>query len=120
MSKDKQVEVIRLPPPILAMFSKRVLEKSKNFNKKGNIAKIKENFLNLLAKKIKNIHRIINDSGKVKLRINITTKGSSRKQIIISMNNDNKSKFIAFLNLHITNLNSVLRNIKSEIIADFI
>jgi len=81
--------------------------------------KLKKNFSNLLAKKIENIYRIINDSGKVKPRINMTTKGLSRKQIIVSMGNDNKSKFIASSNLHITNLNSVLRNIKSEVIGDF-
>jgi len=60
---------------------------------------------------------MINDSGKIKPRINI---GPSRKQIIIPMSNDNKSKFIASLNAHITNLNSVLRNIKSGVMADFV
>ena len=50
----------------------------------------------------------------------MTTKSSSRKQIIIPIGNYNKSKFIASLNLYITNLNSTLRNIKSEVIANFI
>ena len=50
----------------------------------------------------------------------MTTKDPSRKQIIISMNNDNKSKFIASSNVHITNINSMLRNIKSNIMANFI
>ena len=63
---------------------------------------------------------MINDSGKIKPRINMTTKSPSKKQIIVSMGNNNKSKFIASLNLYITNLNSALRNIKSEVIADFI
>ena len=63
---------------------------------------------------------MINDSEKVKPRINIITKGPSRKQIIVLISNDNKSKFIASLSAYITNLNSVLRNIKSDVMADFV
>ena len=144
LSKDKQAEVIKLSPLILTRPPKKVLEKSKFFNKKDNIVKesakpknkqlytqvsitkvnnilkLKENFFNILAKKIENIHRMINDLGKVKPRINMTTKGPSRKQIIIPIGNNNKSKFIASLNLHITNLNSMLRNIKLDVMADFV
>ena len=80
----------------------------------------KINFLNLSANKIKNIHNTINSSGKIKLRINITTKELSRKQIIIPMSNNNKLKFITLSNSHIANLNRALKNIKSDIIADFV
>jgi len=80
---------------------------------------IKENFPNLLTKKIENIHKIINDSGKLKPRINMIIKGLSRKQVIVPMSNDNKSIFIASSSMHIANLNSMLKNIKSEIMADF-
>lgn len=45
---------------------------------------------------------MINNSEKIKPRINMTTKGSFRKQIIIFMSNDNKLKFIASLSTHIT------------------
>jgi len=143
LSKYKQAEIVKLLPSILTRPSKKVLKKSKFFEK-GNIAKrsakpknkqsytqvsalkvdnilkLKENFPNFLNKKIENIYRMINDSGKIKPRINMTTKSPSKKQIIVSMGNNNKSKFIASLNLYITNLNSALRNIKSEVIADFI
>ena len=50
----------------------------------------------------------------------MTTKGLSQKQIIVPMSNENKSKFIASSSKHITNLNSLLKNIKSDIMADFI
>ena len=63
---------------------------------------------------------MINNSGKVKLKINMITKDSSRKQIIISMGNNNKSKFMTFLSIYITNINSMLKNIKSEVRADFV
>ena len=37
---------------------------------------------------------MINDSEKVKPRINIITKGPSRKQIIVLISNDNKSNLL--------------------------
>ena len=108
--KDKQAEVVKLHLSILARPPKKVLEKLKFFKKDNttkksakpknkqsyaqvsvpkvdNIFEFKENFSNLLAKKIENIYRMINDSEKVKPRINMTTKSSSRKQIIVSMGN---------------------------------
>jgi len=48
------------------------------------------------------------------------TKSHSRKQVIISMSNENKAKFMESSNAHITNLNRALKNIKSEVMADFI
>ena len=80
-----------------------------SISKVGKILKIKENFPNLSTKKIKNIHKMINDSGKSKLRINITTKGLSRKQVIVPMGDDNKFKFMALSGIHISNLNNVLK-----------
>jgi len=49
----------------------------------------------------------------------MTTKGSSKRQIIVSMSNDNILKFITSSSSHITNLNRAFKNIKSEIVADF-
>ena len=48
------------------------------------------------------------------------TKGSLRKQVIIPISNDNKIKFMESLSFHITNLNKTLKNIKLEVIADFV
>jgi len=56
--------------------------------KVSDMLKIKENYSSLPTKKIENIHKIINNQGKSKSRINMTIKGLSRKQIIIPMNND--------------------------------
>ena len=63
---------------------------------------------------------MISDSGKSKSKINMTTKSPLRNQIIILMGNDNKTKFIASSNVYITNINSVLKNIKSNIRTDFV
>ena len=110
--KSKVAEIIKLPPSISMHLSKEVLEKS-NFFDKGknsmtktntnsrksyaqatnpkvsNILKLKKNYLNLLAKKIKNIHKIINDIDKTKPWIKMTTKGLFYKQIIIPMSKAN-------------------------------
>jgi len=86
----------------------------------GKVLKIKKVFLNLQAKKIKNIQKIINDHGKPKPKINITIKSPSRKQVIISMSNNNKTKFIEDSCNYITNINRALKNIKLEVIVDFI
>jgi len=50
----------------------------------------------------------------------MTTKGSSYKQIIVSMGNDNKTKFMAFSSNHVVNLNKALKNIKSKIMTDYV
>ena len=144
LRKNKQVEVTKISSPILPRLFKEILEKLKFFKKKsnkiknidnpknrqlcvqasapkfGNILKLKDNFSNLLNKKIENIHNLINSSGKVKLKIKIITKDPSRKQIIVPINNENKSKFIVLSSMHITNLNRELKNIKSDVIADFV
>ena len=49
----------------------------------------------------------------------MTTREPSRKQIIIPMNNKNKLQFIKNLSSHIANINRILKNIKSKIVADF-
>jgi len=50
----------------------------------------------------------------------MTTKGPSRKQIIIPMSSDNMNKFMKNSSLHIANINQSLRNSKSEVLVDFI
>jgi len=67
------------------------------------------------------MQKVINDSkDKVKLKINMTTKGPSRKQVIIPMNNDIAKEFIKNSSSHIANVNHVLKTIKSNTIANFI
>ena len=43
-----------------------------------------------------------------------------KNQIIVPMGNDNKTRLIASSSVHITNINSVLKNIKSDVRADLI
>jgi len=90
---------------------------------KSNVKKIlnlKENFPNLLAKKIKEIHRMVNNTNRKKSKVTITMKGSLCQQIIIPMNSENIYKVLSKLSDYVTNFNRLLRNIKSNTTADFI
>ena len=57
---------------------------------------------------------------KDKPKFNIITKILFRKQIIIPMEMNNVKRVMAQSNAHITNINKLLKDIKSEISADFI
>lgn len=91
-----------------------------SFNSVKKILKLKDNFSNLLFKKIENIYRIINNIGKMKPYINITTKNFSYKQIIIFIENNNINKFIKTLDKYVVNFSYSLKSIKSNTIINFI
>ena len=93
---------------------------SKSSSNTEKVLKIKETFPSLKANSIDNIQKIIKGNGKPKLCINMTTKGLSRKQVIVPMNNDNKKNFMKESSVHVTNMNRALKNIKSEVMVDFI
>ena len=137
------VNIERIPPPISAKFQKEVNVISKFFksNKLASntkqsqksyaqvlkqnintleIIKIKETFLSIGTKKIDHISNIVNGNAKTKPWIQITTKGPSRKQVIIPMSNDNNSKFMKNSSVHVTNINKTLKNTKSKVLVDFI
>jgi len=86
-----------------------------------DMLKIKEIFLNLSNKKIDIVQKVINgDNGKPKPKINMTMKGPSHKQVIVLMNNKLAKRFLKDLSMHIININHALKNILSNMIADFI
>ena len=89
-------------------------------SKVSDILKLKDNYSNLLAEKIENIHKIINNIDKTKLQIKMTTKKPSYKQVIVLMSKTNVDNFIASVTGHITNINRTLKNIKSKVIVDYI
>ena len=79
----------------------------------SNVLKIKESFLTLNASQIDRVNNIVKGNSKPKLRIQMTMKGPSRKQIIVPMSGDNSAA-------HISNLNRLLGNAKTEVMVDFI
>ena len=89
-------------------------------SKFSDILKLKGNYSNLPAEKIENIHKIINNIDKTKPQIKMTTKELFCKQVIVLMSKTNIDNIIASLTDHITNINRVLKNIKSKVMVDYI
>jgi len=142
-NSTKPVSIEILPPPISTKSPKEVkviskyfkilnmpqtkknpkiiyAQASKSISNTEEVLKIKDTFLSLHAKKIENIQKIINGGGKSKPHINMTTKYPSKKQVIVPMNSENIKKFMNESNSYISNLNRALKNIKSEIMVDFV
>jgi len=140
---DNSSYVSSLSSPILVKMAKEVNEIFKFFKKNSttnqkklyaqisanssnssNIAretlKIKKAFPSLQNKKIEIVQKIISRNEKPKLRINMTTKELLQKQVIISIKINSANNFIKDLSTHIININRALKNIKSNIMADFI
>ena len=86
----------------------------------SEVIKIKEIFPSISVKKIDQINNIVKGSFKLKPHIQMTTKGLSRKQVIISMGNENNVKFMKNFSIHVTNINRNLRSLKFEVMVDFI
>ena len=86
----------------------------------SEILKIKETFPSLNAQKIDQVNNIVNEQTKAKPRIKMTTKGPSRKHIIIPMSSDNVSSFMKNSPLHMANINRSLRNTKTDVLVDYI
>ena len=86
-----------------------------------DIIKIKDVLPKLLNKKITEIHNIVtNKEKKIKLKINLTTKSLSRKQVIILISTNSLEAIIPQANKHVVNINCLLKDAKSEILANFI
>ena len=99
---------------------KSYAQASKLSSNTEEVLKIKENFPSLKVNSINNIQKIIKDNGKPKLHIKMTTKSPLRKHVIVSVNNDNKKNFMEECSNHVTNINRALKNIKLEVLIDFI
>jgi len=73
-----------------------------------DIIHIKKVFPTASSKKIVEINNIINKLGSVKLKVNMTTKGSSRKQVFIPMSEDNAKVIGSNASFHIKSINRFL------------
>ena len=106
--------------PVNKCLTKSYAQASKPVNHTKEIIRIKDTFLSLGASKINQVQKIIKGREKTKPYIKMTTKSLSRKQVIIPMNSDNIMRFIKESSLYISNLNRTLKNIKSDVLVDFI
>jgi len=100
--------------------SKSYMQALKPTASTSDVLKIKESFLALTAKQINRINNIVKGNTTPKLCIQMTTKGPSRKQVIIPMSMDNNTTFTKNSVLYVANINRLLKNAKSDVVADFI
>ena len=76
---------------------------------------IKDAFLSLSAKEVGKIIKVKNScEGQKKPKVNMTTRGPSRKQIIIPIAKSNAELTINKTSFYISDINKCLRNIKSD------
>jgi len=87
---------------------KSYAQASKPSTSTSDILKIKEAFPALNAKKIDQVNNIVHGQNKLKLRIKMTTKGPSRKHIIIPMSSENILSFMKNSALNVANINREL------------
>ena len=86
-----------------------------------DILQVKEAFPSLLAIEVGRILKAKNSSeGIKKLKLNMMTRGPSRKEVIIPMTKLNAELIAKSAYTHITNINKCLKNSKLDIITDFI
>ena len=100
--------------------NKSYAQASKTTTNMSNVLKIKETFPALNAKKIDQVNDIVHGQSKPKPCIKMTTKGPSRKHIIIPMSSDNAVSFMKNSLLNVANINRELQNAKTEVLVDYI
>jgi len=86
-----------------------------------DIVQVKEAFSALSADEVGKVLKIKNSGeGNKKPKINMTTRGPSRKEVIILMAKHIAELIVNLAHIHIANINKCLRNSKSNIVTDFI
>ena len=78
-------------------------------------------FSTLSADEVGKMLKVKNSSrGTKKSKINMITRGQSKREVIIPMIKTNAELIINSAHIHISNINKCLKNSKSDIFADFI
>jgi len=100
--------------------TKSYAQVSKQTANTSEVLKIKESFPALNAKQINQVNNIVKGNPKPKPHIQMTTKGPSRKQIIVPISSDNNNSVMKNSVAHVANINKLLRNAKSEVSVNYI
>jgi len=86
-----------------------------------DVIQVKEVFPTLSADEVGKMLKAKNSGrGTKKPKINMMTRGQSKREVIISMTKTNAELIVNSAHIHISNVNKCLRNSKSDIFADFI
>jgi len=87
----------------------------------GDVLRVKKVFPSLSADEVGKMLKAKNSRvGNKKSKINMMTRGPSKKEVIIPMAKSNAELIINSAYTHISNINKCLKNSKSDIVADFI
>jgi len=119
---NKNVESTVKKDPKPSNMKKSYAQASKsNLSCIEDIVQVKEVFPALSADEVGKVLKIKNSGeGNKKPKINMMTRGPSRKKVIILMAKHIAELIINSAHIHIANINKCLRNSKSDIVADFI
>jgi len=102
---------------------KSYVEASKTNNSSNieDVIRVKEAFPKLLADEAGKMLKAKNSNGGMKKpKINMTTRGQSRKEVIIPIAKTNAELIVNSAHTYISNINKCLKNSKSNIFTDFI
>jgi len=123
---------VTTPPPQMSVIPQKVPKPSNikklyaqafksNLSKVEDILRVKEAFPSLSADEVRKILKVKNSSeGKKKPKLNMITRGPSKKKVIIPMTKSNAELIMKSAHKQITNISEHLKNSNSDIIADFI
>ena len=119
---NKNIESTAKKDPKPSNLKKSYMQASKsNLSRIKDIVQVKEAFPTLSVDEVGKVLKIKNSRGdNRKLKINMTTRGPFRKEVIIPMAKHIAELIVNSAHIHITNINKCLRNSKSDIVADFI
>ena len=120
------------PPPQVSVIPQKVSKPSNmkklyaqasksNTSRVDDILRVKEAFPSLSADEVDKILKVKNSSkGKKKPKLNMMTRGPSRKEVIIPMTKPNTELITKSAHKIIANINEHLKNSNSDVITDFI
>jgi len=117
-----QASVVPQKVPKPSNMKKLYMQASKsNTSRVDDILRVKEAFPSLSADEVDKILKVKNGSeSKKKPKLNMTTRGPSRKEVIIPMTKPNAELITKSAHKIIANINEHLKNSNSDVIADFI
>ena len=119
---NKNIESTIKKDPKPSNMKKSYIQASKsNLLHIEDIVQVKEVFSALSVDEVGKVLKIKNSrEGNKKPRINMMTRGLSRKEVIIPMAKHIAELIVNSAHIHIANVNKCLKNSKSDIITDFI
>jgi len=120
-SKMTESNEKKAPKPMFMKKSYAQASKPKNSTSIEDVIRVKKVFPSLSANEVGKMLKAKNSNrGMKKPKVNMTTRGQSKREVIIPMTKSNAELIVNSAHTHISNINKYLKNSKSNIFADFI